>query len=45
MFLKKKEKNEANLRLSNFKKSFTTANHGGVQTLQEKIKYLPLFFK
>ena len=37
--LKRREKNDANLRLTNFKKSFTQSN--GLSTYNEKIKLLP----
>ena len=42
---KRRDKNEANLRLTNFKKSFTRPNGSEIPTLQEKIQFLPTFFK
>ena len=42
---RRKERNEANIRLTNFKKSFQRKLDDRVPTLQEKIQGLPTFFK
>ena len=43
--LRRREKNEANMRLINFKNSLSRPAGANVLTLQEKIQYLPTFFK